>query len=164
MGISHSCPAQAKRVRDALSEALQSEAEPRNAALVLKCVSLAARESPYKALPLVLDGVLRCKGSLPGARPCWRSLPATVAYMGLLEDLGLLARGVDDGREESTVDAAAKKSDWFVKVADEALPDAALKSNLQPDFNVRVIDRFDAKFSAVLRELDESNRSVQKSA
>jgi NAD(P)-dependent dehydrogenase (short-subunit alcohol dehydrogenase family) len=38
------------------------------------------------------------------------------------------------------------------------------KSNLQPDFNVRVCDRFDARLSAVLRELDESNRSIQKSA
>jgi len=37
-------------------------------------------------------------------------------------------------------------------------------SNLQPDFNVRVCDSFDATFSAVLRELDESNRFVQKSA
>jgi hypothetical protein len=40
----------------------------------------------------------------------------------------------------------------------------AQKSNLQPDFNVRVCDSFDACFSAVLRELDESNRFVQKSA
>jgi hypothetical protein len=40
----------------------------------------------------------------------------------------------------------------------------AWKSNLQPDFNVRVCDRFDARLSAVLRELDESNRFVQKSA
>ena len=38
------------------------------------------------------------------------------------------------------------------------------KSNLQPDFNMRVCDRFDARLSAVLRELDESNRFVQKSA
>jgi hypothetical protein len=38
------------------------------------------------------------------------------------------------------------------------------KSNLQPDFNVSVCDSFDAISSAVLRELDESNRSVQKSA
>ena len=38
------------------------------------------------------------------------------------------------------------------------------KSNLQPDFNVRVMDGFDARLSAVLRELDESNRFVQKSA
>jgi hypothetical protein len=38
------------------------------------------------------------------------------------------------------------------------------KSNLQPDFNVSVCDRLDARSSVVLRELDESNRSVQKSA
>jgi hypothetical protein len=37
-------------------------------------------------------------------------------------------------------------------------------SNLQTDFNVRVRDSFDATSSAVLRELDESNRFVQKSA
>ena len=37
-------------------------------------------------------------------------------------------------------------------------------SNLQPDFNVRICDIFDASSSAVLRELDESNRFVQKSA
>ena len=43
-------------------------------------------------------------------------------------------------------------------------PAAVWKSNLQPDFNVRVCDRFDARFSAVLRELAESNRFVQKSA
>jgi hypothetical protein len=53
--------------------------------------------------------------------------------------------------------------------ADEARVAAAVarpvwKSNLQPDFNVRVCDRFDARFSTVLRELDESNRFVQKSA
>jgi hypothetical protein len=40
----------------------------------------------------------------------------------------------------------------------------AWNSNLQPDFNVSVCDRFDATSSAVLRELDESNRFVQKSA
>ena len=41
---------------------------------------------------------------------------------------------------------------------------AAWKSNLQPDFNVSVCDRFDASFVAVLRELAESNRFVQKSS
>ena len=35
------------------------------------------------------------------------------------------------------------------------------KSNIQPDFNVRVCDSFDARSSVVLRELDESNRFVQ---
>ena len=38
------------------------------------------------------------------------------------------------------------------------------KPNLQPDFNVSVFERFDTSSSAVLRELDESNRFVQKSA
>jgi hypothetical protein len=41
---------------------------------------------------------------------------------------------------------------------------AACESNLQPDFNVRVCECFDASTSAVLRELAESNRFVQKSA
>ena len=38
------------------------------------------------------------------------------------------------------------------------------KPNLQFDFNVSVFDGFDARLSAVLRELHESNRFVQKSA
>ena len=38
------------------------------------------------------------------------------------------------------------------------------KSNLQPDFNVRVIEQFGPDSFAVLRGLDESNRFVQKSA
>ena len=41
---------------------------------------------------------------------------------------------------------------------------AAWNSNLRPDFNVSVCACFDASSSAVLRELDESNRFVQKSA
>ena len=41
---------------------------------------------------------------------------------------------------------------------------AVWNSNLQPDFNVRICDSFDASSSAVLRELDESDRFVQKSA
>ena len=41
---------------------------------------------------------------------------------------------------------------------------AVWKSNFQPDFNVSVCDGFDTSSSAVLRELDESNRFVQKSA
>ena len=36
--------------------------------------------------------------------------------------------------------------------------------NLQPDFNVSVIERFGPDSSAALQELDESNRFVQKSA
>ena len=40
----------------------------------------------------------------------------------------------------------------------------AWKSNLQPDFNVRVCEWFDTSTSAVLRELAKSDRPVQKSA
>ena len=38
------------------------------------------------------------------------------------------------------------------------------KSNLQPDFNMSVFECFDTSTSAVLRELAESSRFVQKSA
>ena len=41
---------------------------------------------------------------------------------------------------------------------------SACESTIQPDFNVSVHDSLDARFSAVLRELDESNRFVRKSA
>ena len=61
------------------------------------------------------------------------------------------------------VDAFA---DWYYayRTAFELMRVAVWNSNLQPDFNVRVCDRFDASSFAVLRELDESHRSVQKSA
>ena len=49
----------------------------------------------------------------------------------------------------------AARSSWFLPVPN---------SNLQPDFNVRACDGFDAISLAWLRELDESNRFVQKSA
>ena len=40
----------------------------------------------------------------------------------------------------------------------------ARDSRLQPDFNVSFVERCDTSTSAVLRELAESNRFVQKSA
>ena len=90
------------------------------------------------------------------------------------------ALAVDAARRE--VDAAAERiyraSVGTIAAPDEAVEDASeratsggrlslpavWKSNLQPDFNVRVCDSFDASSSTVLRELDESNRFVQKSA
>jgi hypothetical protein len=51
-----------------------------------------------------------------------------------------------------------------LELALELTPAPVWNSNLQPDFNVRVCDSFDASSSAVLRELDESNRFVQESA
>ena len=47
-------------------------------------------------------------------------------------------------------------------VMPESMP--VCKSNLQTDFNVCVFESFDTGSLAVLRELDESNRFVQKSA
>jgi arylsulfatase A-like enzyme len=41
---------------------------------------------------------------------------------------------------------------------------AVWKPSLQPDFNVSVFECFDTSSSTGLRELDESDRSVQKSA
>ena len=69
----------------------------------------------------------------------------------------------DQGRLVRTADHAEREAR---KLGDDRalLPDAVWKSNLQPDFNVRVIERFGPASSAVLRERDESNRSVQKSA
>ena len=48
--------------------------------------------------------------------------------------------------------------------ADRLQPAAVWKPNLQPDFNVSVFECFDTSSSAGLRELDESDRPVQKSA
>jgi hypothetical protein len=48
------------------------------------------------------------------------------------------------------------------RVDDRLVP--AWNSNLQPDFHVRVFERFDTSSSALLRELEKSDRSVQKSA
>jgi hypothetical protein len=53
---------------------------------------------------------------------------------------------------------AANVAFWFARMP------AVWKSHLHADFNVRVIERFGPDSSAVLRELDASNRSVQKSA
>ena len=46
----------------------------------------------------------------------------------------------------------------------ERVPAPAWIPKLQPDFNVRVLERFGPDSLAVLRELDESNRFAQKSA
>ena len=52
---------------------------------------------------------------------------------------------------------AARHSTYYASLA-------LRNSNLQPDFNVRVVECFDTSTSTMLRELDESNRFVQKSA
>ena len=59
-------------------------------------------------------------------------------------------------------DFVPKRND--LAASEAALVAACVESNLQPDFNVRLCDGFDARPSSMLRELDESNRFVQKSA
>ena len=63
----------------------------------------------------------------------------------------------DDGRAERR---ARRRRDEEPAQEPEPVPN----SNLQLDFNVSVRECFDATSLASLRELDESNRFVQKSA
>ena len=64
--------------------------------------------------------------------------------------------------------AASVRLTSTVQFASAVAPSAAAspvwKSNLQPDFNVSVFECFNTSSSAVLRELNESTRFVQKSA
>ena len=95
------------------------------------------------------------------------AVAAAVAAAG--ERRGALAFGGGDravyGAFCAAVAAVAKRAtsdvgELLVLASSRPVPN----SNLQPDFNVSICDGFDAISSAVLRELDESNRSVQKSA
>ena len=61
-------------------------------------------------------------------------------------------------------EVAARKSAVAAYDALAVKHHAVWKSNLQPDFNLRVCECFDTSTSAVLRELAKSNRFVQKSA
>ena len=66
------------------------------------------------------------------------------------------ARDARDARD--VLDAESKRGE------SPARSESAWKPNLQPDFNVIVIEQIAPDSSTVLRELDESNRFVQKSA
>ena len=68
-------------------------------------------------------------------------------------------------REQTEVEVVEIENDArTVEAGAEAQSLAAWKSNLQPDFNMRIFECFDTSTFAVLRELAESNRFVQKSA
>ena len=80
--------------------------------------------------------------------------------------------------EEDHVDGFAPEVAWVTRSGDSELAEpiairptsetimypAVPKPNLQPDFNVSVFERFGPDSFTGLRELDESDRSVQKSA
>merc|ERR1712147_451329 len=67
-------------------------------------------------------------------------------------------------RSAAALEAERRRSDALRESREALARETVWKSNLQPDFNVRVIERIAPYSSAVLRELDESNRFVQKSA
>ena len=89
---------------------------------------------------------------LPGMTP----LAAKVHIRRVVDELDTSA--LDDADADAA--RAAARGDLMAVLRSPSV----WKSNLQPDFNVRVCECFNATFSASLRELDESNRSVQKSA
>jgi hypothetical protein len=77
---------------------------------------------------------------------------------------GYVLKGTIDLRDAVDVRSSrAPKAPPFaldVETPSHAVP----KPNLQPDFNMSVFECFDTSSSAGLRELDESDRSVQQSA
>ena len=83
---------------------------------------------------------------------------AEAARLARSRTSAMLERILDDRRECEILEAFLH-SEYRVE-----LLYSVWKSNLQPDFNVRVIERFGPDYFAVLRELDESNRFVPKSA
>ena len=72
------------------------------------------------------------------------------------ERRAVLGGGVSD----ASAGSRGRLADANARAQQQTVPN----SNLQIDFNVSVRDSFDDISSAVLRELDESNRFVQKSA
>ena len=73
-----------------------------------------------------------------------------------------LALDFDAARAHSDPPEPRPRSSTYGDAVDRS--GAVWNSNLQLDFNVSICDSSDANSSAVLRELDESNRFVQKSA
>jgi hypothetical protein len=70
---------------------------------------------------------------------------------------------VSAGRAAAPAGGASATTGAPASNASSVVIEPVWKPNIQLDFNVSVRDSFDATFSAVLRELDESNRFVQKS-
>jgi len=71
---------------------------------------------------------------------------------------------VSAGRAAAPAGGASATTGAPASNASSVVIEPVWKPNLQPDFNVSVFECFDAISSTVLRELDESDRSVQKSA
>ena len=106
-------------------------------------------------------------GDAPGARGALKGVILGGGSFGLAMACVLGRAGVPATllvRSRADADALNARGRHPKYLPDVDLPEAVWKSNLQPDFNARVCDSFDASSSAVLRELDESHRFVQRSA
>ena len=116
----------------------------------------AANVAAYEASP-ISDPVDKCAALTAPAWgvPCaWQAvarLPETCA--------GTFSPAAPDRRSRGEPNAFADL-DAYDRYALGSVP----KPNLQPDFNVSIFECVDTSSSAGLRELDESDRSVQKSA
>jgi len=124
--------------------------------------SLALRAQLDGAVDFVRDGALvgRLRASRPRVEAAAKAAAAAVeaAFVATC----VRDAGAADGAARRRVLRAGGALGLGPRL--EALFAAVWNSNLQPDFNVRVCDSFDIIIFTVLRELDESNRFVQKSA
>jgi len=115
-----------------------------------------------------VDDALRRRRACALAATRWDRADLVAPSRAALKDGALYKLHRKSGGAKGATRHAHLLSDYFVLTEPEEPPDRALravwKSNLQPDFNVSACDCFDARLSTVLRELDESNRFVQKSA
>ena len=151
---------------DLLAEIEDSEGEPH--------LAMRASLEEMKAASF-LDGAKSWRGSqraadhpwtapkVFGAEPAGAGAPAPFEALRACASADLeSARDRFEAALAFALRLASEKKSEFGKAAISRR--AVWNSNIQPDFNVSVCDSFDASSSAVLRELDESNRFVQKSA
>jgi hypothetical protein len=105
-----------------------------------------------RAFPGAADGPWR-----DGELAAWPwTAPLAAARCAAAAELGAVAAARWDAAEYEAI-----ARDWaFLPLWQRGV----WKSNLQPDFDVRIFECFDTRTFAVLRALDESNRFVQKSA
>ena len=121
---------------------------------ILDVVPTPSRRPDASAAPRLDAPPPRLFASLLGERP---DRVATLAYY----DGESVVR---DGNAYTDYGLRVVDGDGSVDVGDVVEWTPVFKSNIQSDFNVRVFECFDTSASAVLREIDESNRPVQKSA
>jgi hypothetical protein len=147
-------------------------------------------EGTWASAALAVAGTALLAADADGLESAWVvgdtwSVAAAAASAGFIVRLDACARRAPSAAALSAASAAstcALAGAWFLRGFDGGdvavsgefflaavylglVPSAPVwKPNLQPDFNVSVIERFGPDFFAVLRELDKSNRSVQRSA